>query len=325
MKNKIADLLNKENKDKYDLPDYYYQYIHSKGYLNKNMGFIIPYIENIVNKYNLQNKKILEIGSHFGFEAILFDFLGVKNYTGIEFKEDSINIANKLKKILDIKNIDYMQGDVERLDFHDNSFDFVYCHSVASHIPDYLKGYSEIYRVLKPCGKLFFRDENNFLKNRKFRRINWKKADIGPKEISKEVGIDIPYIELRKNILNSKFPKIKGAKLEEIANLTYGYTKEDLLKAAQILINGGKIKKMKVARDPITGFWGEREINPINEMKILRKIGFEEIKIVSFYNKNKKRPFYKTIILRYLENNAWPYLFRNTHFNIEAKKPNSKS
>lgn len=321
MRSKVTELLKYENRNKYKLPDYYYDYLKLKGYLNKDFDSLSSFFERLVSRYNLQNKNILEIGFHFGFDAIILNILGVNNYTGIEYKEKSITIANEVKNLLDIKNLNYVLGDVEKLEFPKNSFDFIFCHSVVSHIPDFLMGYNEMLRILKPGGILFFIDENNFLRNRKFRRINWVKADYGPQEVSKEVGIDKPYIDIRKDILKKEFPEIDESKIKEIAVLTYGYAKEELLISAKILIKGGKINKKKESREPITGYWAEREINPFNEIKLLRKIGFANVKLVSFYNKNKYRPMYKNIILKYIENHAWPYLLLDTHFNIEASKP----
>ena len=80
-----------------------------------------------------------------------------------------------------------------------------------------------------------------------------------------------------------------------------------------------KIKKRKVARDPVTGYWAEREINPICECRLLYKIGFSKVSLIHL-SKEKKRPRYKKLIIQYLSKNAWPLLFFDTHFTVEATK-----
>lgn len=41
----------------------------------------------------------------------------------------------------------FLQGDINRIPFADNSFEFVYCKDVLNHLDDWAAGFSELYRV----------------------------------------------------------------------------------------------------------------------------------------------------------------------------------
>lgn len=323
--NKLIELINEEIKGDPELPPYFRDYLSKKGQIHRNqLVSAFETIKIITERYNLKNKNILEIGSHFGLDSFFFSYLGVGSIIGIEYYNKSLQVAEfLLNKILDsikLNSVSFRLMDVQDLHFNDCPFDFVYCNSVISHIPDFKKGYQEIFRVLKPGGTFFCLDENNILKNRKFRRENWKKADFGPDEVSKSVGIDKPFIDKRKDIIKNLFPNISSEQLSTISEKTYGYVLGELDTAVKILMQDkNKIKRKKEARDPLDGYWAEREINPYIEFRLLKKIGFKKISLVYLFE-NKPRPLIKKIILDYLANNAWPFLLLDTHFALKAIK-----
>lgn len=91
--------------------------------------------------------RILVVGCGHGIEAaVLATHLG-SEVVGIDlhanFDRSAANFA------------DLRQGDATRMEFADESFDFVYSYHVLEHIPRYRDALSEIHRVLKPgCGYL---------------------------------------------------------------------------------------------------------------------------------------------------------------------------
>lgn len=64
--------------------------------------------------------------------------------------------------------------DVTRIPYTDNSFDFVICNHVLEHVPDYLSGLKEIYRVLKPNGTAILQTPYSKLLSRNFEEQNIK-------------------------------------------------------------------------------------------------------------------------------------------------------
>ena len=51
--------------------------------------------------------------------------------------------------------INYQVGNAEKIDFPDDTFDVIYSFGVIHHTPDIQQAVGEIYRVLKPGGKIY--------------------------------------------------------------------------------------------------------------------------------------------------------------------------
>jgi len=58
------------------------------------------------------------------------------------------------KRRLQNENVKYKVEDIQNLSFPDNSFDLAICQFGTMFLPDKQKGFNEIYRILKPGGKL---------------------------------------------------------------------------------------------------------------------------------------------------------------------------
>ena len=98
-------------------------------------------LKEFINKWNLYDKKCLEIGSSKG----LFQDL-VEDYTGVD-------IAGQLSKYYHKKFIavtDY------KLPFPDNYFEGIFSYATHEHIPEIEESLNELIRVLKPGGVCLF-------------------------------------------------------------------------------------------------------------------------------------------------------------------------
>lgn len=78
---------------------------------------------------------------------------------GIDPSPEMINVARS-KALDEHLNIEYRVGVIEALPYPDNSFDAVFSSLMMHHLPDELKrtGLQEVYRVLKPQGRLVIVD-----------------------------------------------------------------------------------------------------------------------------------------------------------------------
>ncbi|MDQ3022117.1 MAG: class I SAM-dependent methyltransferase [Bacteroidota bacterium] len=66
---------------------------------------------------------------------------------------DMLEIA---KKKVTGKNIEWKQADMQEIPFDDSSFDLIICQYGVMFVPDKVKAYKEVYRVLKPGGVFLF-------------------------------------------------------------------------------------------------------------------------------------------------------------------------
>lgn len=112
-----------------------------------------PWILDSINSFDLQGKKVLEIGCGMGT-----DHLSLARKDGIMHGLDLIprhlEITRKRLSLYGYKSR-LILGDAEFLPYPTHSLDFVYSFGVLQHSPDTEKAVSEIHRVLKPGGKCF--------------------------------------------------------------------------------------------------------------------------------------------------------------------------
>jgi len=100
----------------------------------------------------ISGKKILEIGSSQGYDAIKY-VKYCSEYTGVDISNEAVNISNN-------KNIDrceFITCDAHELPFEKEVFDFVIVNSLLHHM-NLKVVLKEISRVLKNDGGLFFRE-----------------------------------------------------------------------------------------------------------------------------------------------------------------------
>ncbi|MEO6639091.1 MAG: bifunctional demethylmenaquinone methyltransferase/2-methoxy-6-polyprenyl-1,4-benzoquinol methylase UbiE [Ginsengibacter sp.] len=105
---------------------------------------------------SLQPKTILDVATGTGDFAITsYNMLKPEKITGIDISEGMLEIGRKkIEKLKLSNNIELLNGDSEAIFYEDNSFDAVTVAFGVRNFEDLEKGLSEIYRVLKPGGKL---------------------------------------------------------------------------------------------------------------------------------------------------------------------------
>ncbi|PIZ84946.1 MAG: hypothetical protein COX96_01160 [Candidatus Omnitrophica bacterium CG_4_10_14_0_2_um_filter_44_9] len=117
----------------------------------------------------LDGCRVLDLGSGTGRDVYIASaFVGEHGFvTGVDMTDEQLNIARKYKdaqmKRFGFKhcNVDFKKGYIENLkecDIKDNSQDVVISNCVINLSSDKRKVFSEIFRVLKPGGELYFAD-----------------------------------------------------------------------------------------------------------------------------------------------------------------------
>ncbi len=142
------EMIKRRIKEKYNLEfEKYDNNFKSKA----GKHFIKRKIEQAVSfKVIREREKVLEVGSATGIFSFEYEKLNIQ-LISIDLAYMNINYAKYKKKLKDSK-IDFRVGDVEDLEFDDNTFDGVLSFSTLRYVPNIKKALSEIYRVLKPGG-----------------------------------------------------------------------------------------------------------------------------------------------------------------------------
>lgn len=98
--------------------------------------------------------RLLDLGSGAGNDCFVArSIVGETGHvTGLDFTDEMLFRANRNSAKMGYKNVDFIKGDIEQIPLADNSFDVVISNCVLNLVPDKVKAFSEIKRVLKPGG-----------------------------------------------------------------------------------------------------------------------------------------------------------------------------
>ena len=77
---------------------------------------------------------------------------------GIDFTEVMIEKARENAERLGLNNVEFRQGDIEKIPMTANKADVVISNCVLNLVPDKRKAFCEIYRILKPGGHFSISD-----------------------------------------------------------------------------------------------------------------------------------------------------------------------
>ncbi len=98
---------------------------------------------------------VVDLGSGAGNDVFIAQRLvgATGTVIGIDMTEAMLERARQNAKKLGYTNVEFRLGEIEQLPVEDNAADVVVSNCVINLVPDKLKAFQEIYRVLKPGGR----------------------------------------------------------------------------------------------------------------------------------------------------------------------------
>lgn len=103
---------------------------------------------------------VLDLGSGAGTDSLVAaQMVGPQGHvTGLDMTEEMLAKAQAAAAEMGATNLEFLEGEVEVLPFENESFDVVISNGVVDLIPDKDAVFSEIYRVLRPGGRIQIAD-----------------------------------------------------------------------------------------------------------------------------------------------------------------------
>ena len=118
--------------------------------------YCIQLYDHVVNRAELLNKDVLEVGSGRGGGASYISrYYNPKSYTGLDISSSIIEFCNNY---YDVEGLSFIKGMAENLPFEKDSFDAVVNVESARCYSSLTTFFNQVYRVLRPDGKFLFTD-----------------------------------------------------------------------------------------------------------------------------------------------------------------------
>ena len=105
-------------------------------------------------------ERVLDLGSGAGTDSLVaVQMVGAEGHvTGIDMTAAMLAKARAAAAEMGVANVEFVEGEAERLPFSEESFDVVISNGVIDLVPDKDAVFAEVYRVLTPGGRIQIAD-----------------------------------------------------------------------------------------------------------------------------------------------------------------------
>ena len=251
---------------------------------------------------NFHGKRILEVGCGFGWDAVGLSLIGNNEVVATDILPSMIEGTSECIDHMAARGcplkIEPIQGDICNLDLPDHSFDGVYSSEAIEHVHNLGAMFDRCSNLLKPGGRLLIiNDSNRF--NSEFREATfrmwkerdeswehaaWLKSEIRPVE-HKDAK---PYAAMREDIVREAAPELDDASCARLVAATAGMIRPEIVAATGEFVMSQKLPVRPAfswCRNPDTGEYAERLLDPFEIGTMLRERGFRNVRIRHAFNK----------------------------------------
>lgn len=236
---------------------------------------------------------LLDVGSGNGLLGIFAKYCGMNSVILLDIDKSFLDSSGILAKTLRVPVDGFVQGELTALRVNEEypMINVVVGTDMIEHVYN-LDGFLKEVSLLNSSLTIAFSSAANPLNPftvKKLRQAQIKDEILGESAPNAEdMGKSaLPFIQVRRNIIQENFPGIGPDEVEKIAVVTRGLKKEDILFATRNIFEKGVYPQVPMGDntcDPVTGSWTER-LYPIPWYQdIFNRNGFEIEFLSGFYN-----------------------------------------
>lgn len=119
-------------------------------YTDNEMGWRLRVLG--VKQEDYTDKTVVDLGCGAGDYALWYATHGARHVTGVDLAEGSLAAARAKANRLDTRNVDFIKGDILKLNLPTGHFDYGYSVGVLHHTGDTFGGFQQLVRITKPGG-----------------------------------------------------------------------------------------------------------------------------------------------------------------------------
>jgi ubiquinone/menaquinone biosynthesis C-methylase UbiE len=279
-------------------------------------------LQHLVRLGRMNGGRILDIGSGFGWDAVALSILTGGTVVANDIRPLMTSLT--AQRVAAIRqqgapvSVEVLTGDICTLDLADASFDAIVCNQTIEHVHDLEAMLRVSYRVLKPGGRMVITNDNNVRNRKQFAEIQelWKKRDSDwgfieqLKRQRPEENRDIqPYAVMREAIVRKANPGLPDANARVLVGATAGLTGTEIERIAREFTPASVLPTppaLSWCRNPITGEYCERQLDPTDVVQALRACGFR----AHFRHGFRRWPLSALNGVRFPPLNAWLFQLR---------------
>jgi ubiquinone/menaquinone biosynthesis C-methylase UbiE len=279
-------------------------------------------MQHLARLGRMHDGRILDIGSGFGWDAVALSILTGGTVVANDIRPLMTSLTAQrvaaIRKQGAPVSVEVLTGDICTLDLPDASFDAIVCNQTIEHVHDLEAMLRVSYRVLKPGGRMVITNDNNVRNRRQFAEIQelWKKRDSDwgfieqlKRERPEENREIQPYAVMREAIVRRANPRLADSNARTLVGATAGLTEAEIARIALGFTPAGPLPTppaLSWCRNPVTGEYCERQLDPAAVVEMLRSCGFR----ARFRHGFRRWPLSALNGVRFPPLNAWLFQLR---------------
>jgi SAM-dependent methyltransferase len=237
------------------------------------------------------NGRILEVGCGFGWDAVAISLIGNNSVVACDVLPSMIQgvvecLDSMRQKGKDL-HVEPLVADICKNTLPSESFDGIFSSEAIEHVHSLEAMFDECYRLLKPGKRLIVVNDSNRL-NTAFREstfkmwverdTSWEHAEWLKREIRPVEHKDArPYAAMREDFIKRAAHDLDQSAVDKLKAATAGMIGPDIQKATLAYKATGALPtppQFSWCRNPETGEYAERLLDPFELKDMLNKAGF---------------------------------------------------